>query len=83
MSISNQRKKTYYPCREDVYKDVLKLYSEELEIAHQYPLTVEFEKELALDAGGVSRDAFSAFYDQGHTCKCVNYFQGLVVLTLP
>jgi len=40
---------------------MLKLYSDELEIVSQYPLTVEFKNELALDAGGVLRDAFSAF----------------------
>ena len=32
----------------------------------QYPFTVEFEKELASDAGGESRDAFSAVYDQAY-----------------
>jgi len=61
LSINNQKKKAHHLCRDYVCNDLLKLYSVEREIAMQYPLKIEFKDEIAFDAGGVSRDAFSPF----------------------
>ncbi len=43
-------------CR-NVFQDVLKMYSDR-------PMRVEFEDEIAVDLGGVTRDMFSAFWDK-------------------
>ena len=66
MDISYGNQKTYYICRKDVYNDLIKLYSEQAEIVLEYPLRIEFMDEIAIDAGGVSRDSFSAFFDEAY-----------------
>lgn len=47
----------------NVYEDVLKMYRE-LTILSEYPIHIEFEDEMAVDQGGVTRDMFSAFWDK-------------------
>ena len=59
MEISSGNQKTYYICRKDIYNDLIKLYSEQAEIVLEYPLQMKFIDEIAIDAGGVSRDSFS------------------------
>ena len=66
MEISSGNQKTYYICRKDIYNDLIKLYSEQAEIVLEYPLQMKFMDEIAIDAGGVSRDSFSAFFDEAY-----------------
>jgi len=48
---------------ENVYQDVMDLYSSSASTIIKEPLQVTFEGEMALDAGGVCRDMFSAFWE--------------------
>lgn len=48
--------------RSNVYEDVIKLYEDEA-IVLECPLSIEFEGEVGVDAGGVTRDMFSAFWE--------------------
>ena len=66
MEISSGNQKTYYICRKDIYNDLIKLYSEQAEIVLEYPLQMKFMDEIAIDASGVSRDSFSAFFDEAY-----------------
>ena len=50
----------------------MKLYSKEAEIVLEFPLQIQFIDEKAIDAGGVSRDSFSAFFDEAYR----NLFDG-------
>ena len=51
--------------RENVYNDVLKTYQENMsDILLEYPFRVRYEKERAVDTGGVCRDMFSAFWEE-------------------
>ena len=43
------------------YEDVLKLYEDAILL--ECPLNIEFGGEIGVDAGGVTRDMFSAFWD--------------------
>ena len=62
-------------CRTSVYQDVLNLYQKE-DILSEYPLDIEFQGEIAIDHGGVTRDMFSAFWD-----KCYqSLFDGATLL---
>ena len=49
--------------RSNVFKDTINLYTNSPEAVHQLPLKVDFRGEQAIDAGGVGRDLFSAFWD--------------------
>ena len=51
----------------------MKLYSKEAEIVFEFPLQIQFIDEKAINAGGVSRDSFSAFFDEAYR----NLFDGL------
>ena len=55
-------------CRSSVFEDVLRLYREE-SIVKEYPITVEFEGEIAVDEGGVTREMFSAFWDKSYSMQ--------------
>ena len=55
----------------NVYEDVLKLYEDDA-ILLECPLNIEFEGEIGVDAGGVTRDMFFAFWD---SC-CATLFDG-------
>lgn len=48
--------------RHQVYQNVLDLYRNNPRIFTEYPFRVKFVDEMAIDAGGVSRDMFSAFW---------------------
>ena len=51
--------------RESIFEDVIDLYSERLdEIMTEYPFYMEFKHEIAVDVGGVTRDMFSAFFEE-------------------
>ena len=47
--------------RHEVYQNVLDLYHNNPRIFTEYPFRVKLVNEMAIDAGGVSRDMFSAF----------------------
>ena len=50
--------------RSHIYDDVIKLYTEMCSVlVNEYPFFVQFCDELAVDTGGVTRDMFSAFFD--------------------
>ena len=51
--------------RDRIYDDVVKLYSENNGVVTlEYPFHVQFHNEKAVDVGGVTRDMFSAFFDE-------------------
>lgn len=47
----------------DIYNSVIQLYRNG-DIVKEYPFHIEFQGEIAVDIGGVSRDMFSAFFDE-------------------
>lgn len=49
--------------RISVFEDVLEMYKKK-SIMGEYPIRVAFEGEMAIDQGGVTRDMFSAFWDE-------------------
>ena len=64
--------------RQDVYAGVLKLYqTSQEEILEEYPFRIRFEGELAVDVGGVSRDMFSAFFEEAYR----KLFEGALLVT--
>lgn len=53
--------------RRNVFDEVISLYRDQPEqLLGMYPFRVEFVGERAIDAGGVSRDMFSAFYEMAY-----------------
>lgn len=50
--------------RSDIFSEVMKLYGENF--ARQYPISVSFRTEKALDFGGVSREMYSSFWEQAY-----------------
>ena len=66
MRISNGNQKTHLISRKDVYNDLITLYSKEAKVVLEYPLRIKFKDEKAINAGGVSRDSFSAFFDEAY-----------------
>ena len=52
--------------RENLYNDVLTMYQEG-SVALEYPLSIKYEGENAVDDGGVQRDMFSAFWTDAYT----------------
>ena len=64
--------------REEVFQSVLTLYSSYLQsIVCEYPFHVQFEGERAIDLGGVSRDMFTAFFEEAYK----KLFDGCTLLT--
>ena len=49
--------------RSNIYEDVLLLYKGD-DILQECPIRIEFENEMAVDQGGVTRDMFSAFWEK-------------------
>ena len=49
--------------RDELYNDVIMLYTDFQRLADEFPFRVAFDDEQALDTGGVSRDLFSAFWN--------------------
>ena len=49
--------------RNNIFESVMTLYQTDQEtIVNEYPFSVAFEGERAIDLGGVSRDMFTAFF---------------------
>ena len=63
--------------RSNLFDSVKKLYSTQAEILNKYPFRVQFEGEMAIDTGGVSREMFSAFFQEAYE----RYFDGCTFLT--
>lgn len=64
--------------RSNIYEDVVTLYNSSGEdIFRERPFRVRFHKEKALDIGGVSRDMFSAFFEEMY----IKLFDGSSLLT--
>ncbi len=64
--------------RSQIFQDVLNLYSKSRDIVlSEYPFRTRFIGELAIDVGGVTRDVFSAFFEEAYA-KC---FDGSSLLT--
>ena len=53
--------------RDHVYEDVIVTYQENIEeILREFPFRVRYDKERAIDTGGVCRDLFSAFWEESY-----------------
>lgn len=53
--------------RENIYSDVIETYQDNItDILEEYPFRVRYEKERAIDTGGVCRDLFSAFWEEAY-----------------
>ena len=55
--------------RNNIYDDVMHLYADG-RVPKEYPFYIEFQGEKAVDIGGVSRDMFSAFFDEFYVKLC-------------
>ena len=54
--------------RATIFDSVIKLYTSELpQILQEYPFRIKYRDEKAVDVGGVSRDMFSAFFEEAYT----------------
>ena len=58
--------------RDHIYSNVLELYGDFTAIMKEFPFRVSFEKEQAVDTGGVARDMFSGF----RSCAFEKFFDG-------
>ncbi len=57
--------------REHVYCDVVDMYTEDVDaVLSEYPMLIRYKDERALDAGGVCRDLFSAFWEEAYLRHC-------------
>lgn len=52
--------------RSQIFESVMALYRTERTILNEYPLCIMFDKERAIDLGGVSRDRFTDFFDEAY-----------------
>ena len=48
--------------RSDIFDEVLRLYTTEENLFHEYPIRIKFKDERAIDTGGVVRDMHSGFF---------------------
>ena len=62
--------------RDTIYNDVIKLY-ECGEIVTECPLSIVYESEVAIDERGVTRDMYSAFWEEAYS----HLFDGATILT--
>lgn len=62
--------------RSNIYRETLDLYSTDARIVHQMPLRVHFYSEKGVDAGGLCRDFFSAFWEEAYR----EVFEGCTLL---
>ena len=64
--------------RSQIFADVLNLYSKDRDtVLSEYPFRTRFIGEVAVDLGGVTRDVFSAFFEEAYA-RC---FDGSSLLT--
>lgn len=53
--------------RHTLFDDIVDLYRKNPRTLMEYPFTIRFSNELAVDLGGVTRDMFSAFWEHAYT----------------
>jgi len=53
---------THNITRQQLFTDMIDLYRSSPAVNKEFPFTVEFKDEQALDTGGVVRESFSAFW---------------------
>ena len=64
--------------RSELLDDVITLYQEnQAKVFKEYPFRMKFVSKKAIDAGGVSRDMFSAFFEEMYMV----YFDGANLLS--
>ena len=57
----------YKVVREKIFESVVNIYQSNINsIVTEYPFQVQFDGEKAVDMGGVSRDMFTAFFEEGY-----------------
>ena len=53
--------------RENIYNDVIEMYQENIvDVLEEFPFQIQYEKERAVDTGGVCRDVFSPFCEEAY-----------------
>ena len=52
--------------RSTIFDDVIALYEDYEEVLREFPFRTRFEGERAIDVGGVTRDMFSAFFEEAY-----------------
>ena len=52
--------------RDNIFSDIITLYSNDEDVVVEYPFRVHSTNERAIDIGGVSKDAFSAFFNEAY-----------------
>ena len=62
-SISTGKGESHLINREKIYSEVTDLYGS-TNVVGEFPFSTTFIGEQALDAGGVTRDVFSAFWEE-------------------
>ena len=55
--------------RNTIFDDVIKMYKEE-EMTKEFPTFIQFEDKNGIDAGGVTREMFSAFWEKAYGLLC-------------
>ena len=63
--------------RRTIFSDTIVLYSTKPRLLNQFPIEVHFNGEDGVDFGGVSRDFFSAFWEEAYT----KMFDGVSLVT--
>ena len=77
-SLSLGHGETHVVNRASVFDDVIMLYTTQLQkILLEYPFRTAFAGEKAIDFGGVTRDVFSAFFEEAY----IRLFDGSSLLT--
>lgn len=74
--LEGQEEMVYTVSRATLFSSLLSLYQVEDKIGFQYPFRFCFEDERAVDAGGVTRDTFSAFFEECY----IRLFDGTCLL---
>ncbi len=68
----------HYILRDNIYECTISLYKESIDaILDEFPFRIKFKGEAAVDSGGVSRDFFSAFWEEAYKLA----FDGNTLLT--
>ena len=75
LSIGASPGNTHVVSRSSVFDDVIRLY-QQTQIAKEFPTDIEYESEKAVDAGGVTRDMYSSFWEKAYG----RYFDGTEVV---
>ena len=61
-TMDTHRSQLYVIKRCNIYEDLMALFENE-DVLNEYPLCISFTNEMGIDAGGICRDLFSAFWE--------------------